>query len=117
MDFMQVEAPWELRDAESYERDARTLAHEGYAELAANLYENAVRLRLRILGPSDTTVINGIEILAHTSNQATRIEVCLGGDLVVSKRRLMRLCAILAEVRGCANQQCLAASFNMTLNT
>merc|ERR1719162_293848 len=99
MDFMQVEAPWELRDAESYERDARTLAHDGYAELAANLYENAVRLRVRILGPRHPSVVSAVAVLSHTSSQATRIEMCLGGEVVVSKRRLLRLCVLLAEVR------------------
>eukprot|EP00747_Dinoflagellata_sp_TGD_P105654 gnl/TRDRNA2_/TRDRNA2_169615_c0_seq1.p1 gnl/TRDRNA2_/TRDRNA2_169615_c0~~gnl/TRDRNA2_/TRDRNA2_169615_c0_seq1.p1 ORF type:complete len:592 (-),score=86.58 gnl/TRDRNA2_/TRDRNA2_169615_c0_seq1:11-1786(-) len=99
------------------EKDAEAHVASGRTDLAADLYDSALRLRMRTLGPSHPSLIGAAEVLTRTSNHAASVEMELGSDLGHVERRLKRVLALLAEVScGLKQARSLAPCFHLTLS-
>ncbi|CAK0892801.1 unnamed protein product, partial [Prorocentrum cordatum] len=100
----------------AWEKDAEGHVAAGRADLAAELLERALVLRIRSLGAGHPSLVPAAEVLARACNHAVSAELRLGRALAAAEGRLQRLLALLAEVSSAAAPDVLAPCFNVTLN-
>mmetsp|Transcript_164001 Transcript_164001/g.290307 ORF Transcript_164001/g.290307 Transcript_164001/m.290307 type:complete len:1267 (+) Transcript_164001:60-3860(+) len=101
-----------LRD----EQEAELHVASGRTDVAAELYESALRLRQGALGPTHQSLPATAEALTRSSNHAASLALSRGEDLGSAECCLRRTLAMLAEVAAGVGHAKLASCFNLTLS-
>lgn len=100
------------------EREAEAHVAAGRTDVAAGLYERALRLRIQIFGAGHPVVLKVAEVFARISNHASNVELRSTGahwQFERAEQRLGRTLELLAEVAVESHHDKLPSLFNLTL--
>lgn len=116
--YLQVASVGRAQDFEAidaYEREGEQHAAAGNPDAAAELFEEALCLRMRLLSSNHPSLPAAAEALTHASNASASALLRQGGDLVRAERRLQRTLGLLAEIAAGCLKASLAPCVNVTL--